>query len=248
VGFARFATDGHWVDVPRHLQTDYVIFERLFAAAAPGAALIDVGANVGFVTLRVLAMGHEVLAVEPVPRNFRCIVVAACLNGFSDRLTLVQAASGAAAAHVNIFVPSRADNTALDEAASTAYIGGASAPVRVAVAPLDEILAQPRWAGGARESFVARVALVKIDVQGFELDVLKGAPALLRDLAPGAWVVAEFAPEIIKKRGLDPAATATAVIERMLAARFSVHEEWNGTVWVEAAWRAAVKEDAIIDT
>ena len=57
--------------------------------------LYDVGACVGSYSLMAAARGARVIALEPVPWNYGDCVANACLNGFSDRITVLPFAIGA---------------------------------------------------------------------------------------------------------------------------------------------------------
>src|SRR3990167_6917863 len=57
--------------------------------------LYDVGACVGSYSLMAAARGARVIAFEPVPWNYGDCVANACLNGLSDRITVLPFAIGA---------------------------------------------------------------------------------------------------------------------------------------------------------
>jgi FkbM family methyltransferase len=68
--------------------------------------------------------------------------------------------------------------------------------VEVAVTTLDHF---------AAERGIDRIALLKVDVEGFEPDVLRGAKQLFARRAI-AGVLFEFSPQFYKQRGIDPIA------------------------------------------
>lgn len=131
----------------------------------PGDLFVDVGANAGLYSLWASEVdGVDVLAFEPSTLASARALANVELNGLSDRIDLRRQAVGATAGHTRLTTGLAAGNHVVAD--------GAAAPVGVEVVEqttLDEAL-------GDRVP-----ALVKIDVEGAELEVLRGArQALLR--------------------------------------------------------------------
>lgn len=163
-------------------------FEPAELAAAlscvrPGDNVIDVGANIGLFTVPLglaVAPGGMVVAIEPLPANTRRLGANVAQNDL-DTVHIVEAAVGKADGRATL-------HTARDPAfASLREIVKyrASGDLDVALRSLDSL-----WSELGRPA----VALVKIDVEGAELDVLEGArellatarPVLLIEADPGA--------------------------------------------------------------
>lgn len=138
----------------------------------PGDVFFDIGANAGFVALSVGAhfRDHDVtvIAFEPLPSLARCIAVSAHLNELEQ---------------VHVFETMLGDkdgNAALYVAAHSVH---ASALAREPdAAPMD----RPIWRIDSliAAGVVRPPAVIKIDVEGAELDVLRGAQNLLREQVP----------------------------------------------------------------
>lgn len=136
----------------------------------PGDSCIDVGANVGGITFYLAASSGatgRVLAFEPAPNTFARLCRNIGLNPeLTDRVVPVQAGLAERPGELRLVedqtVPG---NAALFEA------GG----VRVPVATLDHAVA---------DYALARVDFVKIDVEGMEYEVLRGAVASLKTFMP----------------------------------------------------------------
>lgn len=145
--------------------------------------VVDVGANVGQFTLLCMMylQPSRVFAFEPLGR---AALVFEDVFLDSQQVTLHRYAIGDTEGHMEMYV-SRADDsssllpitTKQEEAfPGTGEVGIESVEVR----RLDSVVS---------ESDIAGPALLKIDVQGFELAVLRGAEALLGQFD---WVLAEL--------------------------------------------------------
>ena len=158
----------------------------------PGMTVVDVGANLGLYTVllaRLVGPTGRVLAFEPDPDLF-ALLKASCQR---DGLAHVEA-------H-NIALGSRRDRLVLKKMAFNSgdnHLGAGGGTVfrhtvTVDVVALDEI--EP----GLHPD------VLKIDVQGWELEVLRGASHLL-ETAPNCEVLLEFWPAGCRRAGYEPAA------------------------------------------
>jgi len=127
--------------------------------ATPDAICFDIGANVGHYTLLFSRYAQHVYAFEPLPRNLRYLVRLVELN----RLKNVTVVPWAVAGDVGVTAFQAGDNNALGHLAR-------EGDQPVATISCDE--------------FVRRYGVVpdlmKIDVEGAEVEVLRGAETLLR--------------------------------------------------------------------
>jgi FkbM family methyltransferase len=125
----------------------------------------DVGANLGLYSC-VLAKNDvvpRVVAFEPDRANHARMLANLKINGLSERVELHEMAVGAAPGSANL-VPSEASNRGMSQLATDESAGGYSVPV----GSLDDMFR-------LHDTTIA----VKIDVEGFELEVLMGAAQLL---------------------------------------------------------------------
>lgn len=174
------------------------IFERDTARALaelvePSSLVLDIGANIGAHTLRLakfVGPGGKVLAFEPTDFAFTKLKRNIALNpGLAARIE----------AH-NCFLADRDDAETpgaiysswplLEEENLHALHFGQEMQVSARARTLDGILAE-RNAG--------RVKLVKLDVDGYECSVLRGAGRMLGEDKP--IVVMELAPYVLEERG-----------------------------------------------
>lgn len=154
-----------------HAETDYIqsnlmasgrpyeedMLSAMAATLDPGDVVIDVGANIGNHTLFLAAaVGCRVVAYEPNPELVSGLRGSIEANGFQDQVTLRDVGVHARSARGVL-----ADLDAGNLGAQSVAV--AEADGDFGVVALDE------------ETFPARVAAMKIDVEGAEIEVLRGA-------------------------------------------------------------------------
>jgi FkbM family methyltransferase len=154
--------------------------EFILSQLAPGDAFIDVGANIGVLTIsaarRVGARGR-VLAIEPSPSVFPYLVRNIALNGLTNVVAARVAVSDSIRDNVP-FYPAPADHFGMG--ALTPQFHGESCPVMTRT--LDHVVEVQK---------LDHVSVLKIDVEGHEAHVFRGAENLLAR-SPGLRVVFEF--------------------------------------------------------
>jgi len=160
------------------------------------SVFIDVGANMGLLSNAVASMKqkHIVIAVEPVPAMVTLLCATKRILGAPGYSVVAAAAS-----HVNgnstFFVPrGHADNTAANQKTALLNVGPLeNKQVDVETIRLDDVISMRQ---------IKRVALLKIDTQGHEIFVLKGASESLRSRIIEA-VFAENDPGLTASQGVD---------------------------------------------
>jgi len=175
------------------------IYERQTKAALrklvpPGSLVLDIGANIGAHTLHLAQLvgpNGRVIAFEPTDFAFRKLTRNLELNpDLADRVTACECfLSGADADHVPSAIYS--SWPLVREAGMHAkHLGHEMHTESARARSLDNIL---------NELADRKVSLVKLDVDGFECDVLRGATVLIRDVRP--IFVMELAPYLLEERG-----------------------------------------------
>ncbi len=154
-----------------------------------GDTVVDVGANIGEWALQMAdAVGPtgRVIAVEPVPHLAAALRKSALANNM--RQLSVSAVALSDTAGQAEFSVERA-NTGGSRLGRHGHDAGACEHITVRVATLDELLAR---------SGAGRVDFIKVDVEGFELEVLRGARGALARDRPAMYL--ELGAEDVAKR------------------------------------------------
>lgn len=141
----------------------------------PGMTVIDVGAQIGYLTLEMaIAHGNDVsvYSFEPEPRNLNWLRNNLQMNAV-DNVSIIDQAVSDADGFIKLYMSK--DNNAgthstISDAAtvSTEYI-------EIPCVRLDSFTSQRR---------LTNVGLIKVDVEGAELEVVRGAEQLLRTQRP----------------------------------------------------------------
>lgn len=148
------------------------------AVLAEGDVFVDVGANFGYFSLLAATRvggGGAVHAFEPQARPCELLRQSADLNGL-ENISVHQFALGDTEATATIHVPTHAQSGLATLRSEGYWLGGIAQRERqVRVRRLDDVLA----AEG-----VGAVRAIKIDTEGYELPVLRGATRILTELRP----------------------------------------------------------------
>lgn len=175
----------------------------------PGDTAVDIGANIGLLTMacaRAVGFAGKVYSFEPETRMADLLQRTIAMNGLSQVKLLRQAASaepGTLSFNVSK-IPGHSSLFALPEQE-------AGHKQQVEVVRLDDVIP----AG-------SRVDVVKIDVEGAEMDVLKGMQRILADNADIV-VIAEFGISHLRRVGTSSADWFGAFTEHGLKA-FTIEE------------------------
>lgn len=147
------------------------VLEKLRAERKDSGVFVDVGANVGMASFAAAAMGFRVLAFEPVFENLQRICDGIYLNRVGNLVTVFEAAASDRSGNITFHkLVGRLDNSAVSATgAKLAFKSNEEIAVQVRSIPLDKVIPESE-----------PVLLIKIDVQGWEYHVLKGASKILK--------------------------------------------------------------------
>ena len=160
---------------------DVAIARRLLRK---GDAALDLGANIGFVSLHLLALGaSQVQAFEPNPEIYQRLESLQCAalqchscavgatSGFADLILSVSHHQGATLYPEVVGIRPK-------------VFGSEPQTVRVEVRPIDSLFPQTRF------------DYIKVDIEGGELDFVRGATRLLTERPPRVLIL-EIKPEFL---------------------------------------------------
>jgi FkbM family methyltransferase len=167
---------------------EYAAFRE---AARPGMVALDVGANVGAYSILLgqwAGARGAVYAFEPVPDLARGLAAHIELNGLADIVHGVGAAVGDREGSADLI----AGNTAGESRLATPADAADGAVAAVPLVTID----------GFCERHDLAPDFIKIDVEGWELSVLRGARRTIRRRRPGLALFVEMHPSIWPALGM----------------------------------------------
>jgi FkbM family methyltransferase len=157
----------------------------------PGMTVVDVGANIGLHTLaaaRRVKPNGRIYAFEPAPTTFESLRQTIMMNGIGDVADARMLAVGARAERRTLYLhPISGHNSMYPTKGDEERRLGS---IEVDVDTLDALIPPDRG-----------IDLVKIDVEGAELDVLAGMARIIADNRDIA-IVAKFRPSCFERAGV----------------------------------------------
>jgi FkbM family methyltransferase len=175
------------------------VTEWLSSALSPGQVFLDVGANIGYFSVlaaRKLGPAGHVYSVEPHPRMAEILRRNAWINGCGEIITLWRNAAWSESQTLtfNLRVNYAANSSAgVMTADALAHLQDEQESIDVEAVALDELLDQ-----------VPRVDVMKIDVEGSEVQAFRGFAKTL-DKNPDLEIMFEWSPGQIALVGDQPA-------------------------------------------
>lgn len=139
---------------------------------SPGMVALDIGAHSGFYTLmlsKLVGPTGKVIAFEPLPANFRILEENVALNEITN-VQLQQRAVGEHSGEGNLEVPDPGDSLVAGPMIAEDPCGS----MKVPTVSLDNFLFERKL----------RVDFIKMDVEGAEGDILRGARRILETFHP----------------------------------------------------------------
>lgn len=177
--------------------------------------LFDVGAHFGlfsFAALRYGGPGSGAVAVEPSPVATRMLRRVAVANGAADRIEVVRAAAGAGRGRIGMV------DVGVQAAGYFITADAAHPATEQSAVPLVTVDALALQFGAPTH--------LKVDVEGAEEAVLRGALAVLRSAEPPLLFL-EFHHGMLRERG---GAAPAAAVDLLASLGFVIYDT-NGRIW-----------------
>ncbi len=150
------------------------VWRRAMREVHAGDTVVEVGANMGIYTLAFASRVGEsgrVVAFEPDPVTASELDANIAVNGWGSRIIVRRAAAGDSLAEVSFIAGREMESHIAFASESQARSNGTGKTITVPMVTLDSVFPD------------SCVNLLKIDVEGFEEPVLRGAIQLLADRA-----------------------------------------------------------------
>jgi FkbM family methyltransferase len=166
------------------------------AACRPDMVLFDIGAHFGLFSLAALHYGGSsarAVAVEPSPGACRMLRIEARLNAVGRGLTVLEAAAAEQAGEVRMLP--------IGVIAAGYFTGAVEDRAEADLRPVRTVTLD-----GLAQELGLKPTHIKIDVEGFEREVLLGARGVLAQ-HPAPQLFIELHNAELRRRGRDPAAT-----------------------------------------
>lgn len=184
----------------------------------PGDGVIDAGANIGVFTLqaaRAVGASGKVYAFEPMKTTFGMLERSVRANDFGERCALYNEGLGAAEGNGAFHMSKHLTNpgSSFISAAAEGQHAPAHTGEHIKIRPIDSI------------AYAQRIRFIKIDVEGFEPHIIRGAARTLTDHAPV--ILTEFFPRALRAIGGVTGPDYVAMLEK-LGYRMSVFTPGRG--------------------
>ena len=168
------------------------ILEILRKYVKPGDHVIDVGAHIGFMTAHMAQLtgpAGKVYSFEPDPRVRELLIKSMRANEYLDKqVTVFPYALGAEEKEITFYLTTQ---TGWSTAVAGHFPPEQYDEVKVSCTSLDTLL--------QNGSIKGEIKLIKIDAEGFEVDVIEGAKGLIRKYKPV--LIMEVWDDHLKRRG-----------------------------------------------
>jgi FkbM family methyltransferase len=152
--------------------------------------LVDVGANIGIVSVSAVRRGlaDRAIAIEPVPENYRLLVANIHLNGVADRIEHHAVALGSRTEEILRFElsPDNSGDHRVQFEGAGLFGEGQRARIDVRSTRFDDLVGD----------LEPRSSLIWMEAQGYEGHILEGASRAVHARVP---VVAEFCPYLMRR-------------------------------------------------
>lgn len=189
-GFVSFGVlHGNW----ENAEVDFML-----SWLGEGDGVIDAGANIGVFTIqaaRAVGESGRVYAFEPMRTTFDMLARSVRANSFETRCSLHNEGLGASEGEGSFHLSSHATNP------GSSYISADARGERIRIRPLDSV------------DYERRIRFLKMDVEGFEPHIIRGAARTLAEHAPV--ILTEFFPRSLREIGGISGPGYVAMLEQL---------------------------------
>lgn len=173
-----------------YYETDETRFLLDHIELQPNEIILDIGANIGWYSLLFAKKfpKNKIFAFEPEPKNYDFLLENIQLNKLENIVPIKKAISDNEAT-INLY---KFNETNLGR--HSALPINTNEIITVDATTIDNFVI-------SNQIDPANIKLLKIDIEGYELQALKGATQTLNSIP---YIMCEYSPEYMKKGGIDP--------------------------------------------
>jgi FkbM family methyltransferase len=175
---------GYWIFMDGSYEEPWI---RQVALIVKGKVFFDVGANIGAYTLSLAKEAQRIYAFEPEKLSYSSLVDSLKLNQITNVLAYKIALADRNQKEIPLYI-----NIA-NRGLSSLKVHYPEGEQTVASVTLDSFIKTHK---------IRKIGLIKIDVEGSELDVLEGAKDTLLEIGPP--ILIELNGKILSQAGLSP--------------------------------------------
>lgn len=177
--------------------------EKLYSLIKPGMVVLDIGANIGETSMAFSKLAGEngkVISFEPDPQTFERLKKHLDLNGCAN---VIRVHKGLGQQEAELFLEEGEHNSGGNRIAPGKQTQGK----KIEVTTLDRFI---------EENNVAKVDFIKIDVEGYEYNVLLGALKTIDRYRPSFFI--ELVDDFLKDQG----ASSKMLVELLEQKKYSI--------------------------
>ena len=171
--------------------SDYTIMIDMVKKLEKNKIIIDVGANCGLFCVPISLLGYTTYAFEPISMNVELLNHNKRDNN-CNTLTIINSALMDFDGYKDIFIPYCSDNTSFDE-----FVAISNMSKKEFITENVKCETFDKWIS---ENKISNVVFIKMDVQGFEYNVIKGMNKFLEE-SNDLYILLEWDDNHTKKAG-----------------------------------------------
>ncbi len=216
---------GGWeVDKVKAFNSYFLEYSKRHNISLSNLYFVDIGANIGWFTLNMAALGVNVLAFEPMEENIQLLEKSLSLpenvaSGISDRITLFRHGLGVknqtcvvyshnvnvGDGHVKCLdEDQKVPGASMEQKIHRMIPHNYSIRGRIPIRRLDDVIQSYRKERGKDNGDDFKVVCVKMDTEGYEGNVLEGGAGFLLESGLVDVIITEFVPKWLEEKGGDP--------------------------------------------
>jgi len=146
--------------------------EKMKTILKKNQVVVDIGANIGYYVLIEANMGAKVYAIEPVPDNYNSLKKNIELNGYKNIKTY-NIAIGNKIGKQTMYLSEKSNLHSMNAKEGK--------PIQVDIMTLDKFLSDKEIPD-----------IVRMDVEGYEYEIIKGMKGTLKKMKSGSWLFIEI--------------------------------------------------------